>query len=380
MKPRHLPRLAATLLLTGFCATASAANSAAAKHFKNPQTSGLKLSSIGALNFGPDGLLLIAEPRAAAIIAVDTGDTGPLRKLAKPLEKVDELLGARLGVPAKNVKIIDMAVNPASGRIYFALLRQPGNTPVILTVGPDGAIDPLKLDELSHVQVPFPQKDGVKIGNISDVAFAKDRILAAGQSNEEFSSKIFVFPLPLTHQQSGQVFSAETYHVSHRKWETRAPIRSFIPLEDGGKHYVVGAFACTPIAKFPLDDIQSGANIQGTSVVELGSGNRPLDMFTYESGGKKWVVTNTQRFHANLFGPSKYWGLRLTVDFLTENDASKINEKAARRNVKEKSGPAGMEIVDGLFGAVEVDKLSDRDMVVLRENGEHFNLEVAPLP
>ena len=45
------------------------------------------------------------------------------------------------------------------------------------------------------------------------------------------------------------VFSAETYHVAHRKWETKAPIQSFIPYTSKGETFVVGAFACTPVAK-----------------------------------------------------------------------------------------------------------------------------------
>ena len=42
-----------------------------------------------------------------------------------------------------------------------------------------------------------------------------------------------------------RAYSAETYHVAHGKWETKAPITSFVPLEENGKHYVVGSFACT---------------------------------------------------------------------------------------------------------------------------------------
>ena len=112
-------------------------------------------------------------------------------------------------------------------------------------------------------------------------------------------------------------------------------------------------------------------------MVELGSGNRPLDMFTYEKNGKRWVVTNTQRFKKNLFGPSKYWGVRLDMSYLT---SVKINEKAARRNTKENSGPDGMEVVEALFGVVHVDKLNNDEMVVLREDGDKLNLELAPLP
>ena len=35
------------------------------------------------------------------------------------------------------------------------------------------------------------------------------------------------------------------------------------------------------MAKFRVDDIESGAKVKGVSMVELGSGNRPLDLFDY---------------------------------------------------------------------------------------------------
>jgi hypothetical protein len=117
--------------------------------------------------------------------------------------------------------------------------------------------------------------------------------------------------------------------------------------------------------------------VKGTSIVELGSGNRPLDMFTYEKDGKRWIVINTLRFHKNLFGPSKYWGVRVEWSYLT---AKKTNKDAARRDPKTRSGPKGVEIVDALFGAIQVDKLSNTEMVVLREEKGQLNLEVAPLP
>lgn len=61
-------------------------------------------------------------------------------------------------------------------------------------------------------------------------------------------------------------------------------------------------------------------------------------------------------------------------------DAEEINELAVRRNVKEKKGPQGIEIMDALFGAVHVDKLSNDEMVVLRDADGKLDLELAPLP
>ncbi len=143
---------------------------------------------------------------------------------------------------------------------------------------------------------------------------------------------------------------------------------------------MLGAFACTPIAKFPLKDISSGASIRGTSVVELGNRNRPLDLFAYTNASGSWIVCNTLRSAKDLFGPSKYWGVRVSVKLLNENSPAKTNENAVRRDVKSAKGPEGIEILDALSGATQVSKLSDSQMVALRENGDKLKLEIVPLP
>ena len=40
----------------------------------------------------------------------------------------------------------------------------------------------------------------------------------------------------------------------------------------------------------------------------------------------------------------------------------------------------GIEVVEQLFFAKHVDKLSDTEMVVLRDNKGHLDLEISPLP
>jgi hypothetical protein len=344
---------------------------------QNPQKGNPGLKSIGKISFGPHGLLLIAEPRAASFVAIATGDTGPVQKLKQRIGDVEGLLAARMGGA---VQINDLAVNPASGKIYLSITRQTDKQTALITIDADGRAQDFSFENVEYVRVGLPRGENSQVRNIAELAFAKDRVILAGASNEEFSSKIYSVPLPLTHGVTGTVLSAETYHVSHRKWETKAPIQSFIPHEENGKHYIVGAFACTPIAKFPLDGLASGEKVQGVSVVELGSGNRPLNMLSYEKGGRKWVVTTTQRFRDNLFGPSKYWGVRIDAAHITVNEPGKINENAVRRNVKESAGPAGIEIVDALFGVVKMGQLQNDEIVVLRENEGKHALELARLP
>ena len=66
-------------------------NLTAASHLKDAATGDPKLRSVGAMSFGPGGLLLVAEPRHAAIVAIETGDTGPVQKLKQRVDNVGAL-------------------------------------------------------------------------------------------------------------------------------------------------------------------------------------------------------------------------------------------------------------------------------------------------
>jgi hypothetical protein len=384
MKLTRLVLPALVLSLAGSLPAATAG--ATALYLKNPAKGGLVINAkfdgppAIPLAFGDGGLLLVGESASSSIVAIDTGDTGPVAKLAKPVEDTASLIATALSTTPDQIQIADMAVNPASGKVYFSVRNSAAKKAAIVHVDSTGTAKLLALDTCNHVRVTLPAGDSATIKNISDLAITDKTLLVTGQSNEEFSSKIFSIPLPLDSKSSGSIFSAETYHVAHGRWETKAPIQSFIPFSDKGTPCVLGAFACTPLAKFPLKELSSGANVRGTSVVELGSGNRPLDVFAYTNGKGSWVVTNTQRFKQPYFGPSKYWGVRVSLDLLERNSPDQTNEKATRRNVKDGEKTDGIEILESLQGAAQVDKLSNSEMVALREVGDKLKLEVCTLP
>ena len=164
--------------------------------------------------------------------------------------------------------------------MYLAVRRQADKQYVIATVGTGGAIGELELDNVRFATVGLSSGDA-KVSLVTDVAWADDRIIAAGRSNETFASRIFSVYTPLKPGSTTDSFSAETFHVSHGRWETKAPMSVVIPFRENGKTYVVGAFSCTPVVKYPLDSLKPGANVKGESVLELGSGNRPIYMFIY---------------------------------------------------------------------------------------------------
>src|SRR5829696_1225417 len=78
------------------------------------------LKSAGPLAFGPSGILFIADPVAATIYAVDTGDNKAGDSTDRPkVEGIDEKIASLLGTEAKQVQVRDLAVNPVSGTTYL---------------------------------------------------------------------------------------------------------------------------------------------------------------------------------------------------------------------------------------------------------------------
>ena len=48
--------------------------------------------------------------------------------------------------------------------------------------------------------------------------------------------------------------------------------------------------------KFPVASLKPGAKIVGTTIAELGAGNRPIDMIVYKKDGKEFLLmSNTSR-------------------------------------------------------------------------------------
>jgi hypothetical protein len=182
------------------------------------------------------------------------------------------------------------------------------------------------------------------------------------------------------HGMTASIYSAETYHVQHGRWETKAPMSAIIPYTENNKKYIVGAFSCTPVVKYPVEAIGPGTKVKGVSVLELGSGNRPLDMFTYEKDGKAYVIANTFRFHHKKkpFGPSPYWTCRFERDILSE--AANVNEKALRRLGSKGPATDRVQMIESFSGVTQMDKIDESRAVVMRLAEAKTNLEIVDLP
>ncbi len=367
-----MKRILAGTLVTGAVGAACLVSAMAQK---SPVTKGfvkgpVELQAIGALSFGPDGVLAIADPKAGAVICVETGDTKPDAAKQTPVANVDAVLAAKLGAPAAGIRINDLQANPASGTVYVSVTKLDDQKPVLMKFDRAGGAQVVALDNVRHGRVALPTKEGVRLNNITDLEFSKSRILVAAHATEQFASKVYSIPLPFAHNSNADVFSTETFHVSHNKLETGAPISTLTSYHDGKQDVVGGAFACTPVVKYPVNQLGPDAKVRGTAVIELGSRNRPLDLFFYKKGGQEWLLV------AN----NNHGVLKVTAAVFKETE--RVDEKALHRKKVGADFPPmeGVEVISALNGTLEMSKVDEARVAVLRKTDAGLSLEVTTLP
>jgi hypothetical protein len=180
-------------------------------------------------------------------------------------------------------------------------------------------------------------------------------------SNEEFASKLRAISFPFTGSDPGA--GVEIYHGAHGQFETRAPVRTFVPLNVHGEPHLLAAYTCTPLVTFPVSQLKAGSKLRGTTVAELGNHNRPLDIIAYEKDGHAFL----------LLANSARGVMKIATDDLDE-------QRSISQPVK---GTAGLkyDTIEGLKGVEHLDKLGTAHAVLLvRNEARALNLETVALP
>lgn len=273
-----------------------------------------EIRSMSALAFGPGGVLFVGDGKGGSIVALDLNDKGPGSSEQVAVKNVEAKIAALLGTTASDVMIHDMAVNPLSQNVYLAVSRGRGqwgeqdwllpndvaDATVLVRVSAKGEWSevPLQNVRFSRVALPNPVsedrkhewKEGISLrtDTITDMSYANGTLYVAGLSNEEFAATLWRFPYPFS---SGvEATTLENYHGAHGKYETEAPIRTFVPYSLGGKEHILAAYLCTPLVVFPLAELKDGEHVRGRTIGEFGAGNYPLDMLVYEKDGKERLL------------------------------------------------------------------------------------------
>lgn len=350
-----MKKLITLIVVVIFSTTLAMASSPLTANFKvgTPE-----IKSINALSFGPEGILFIGDSQNASVYAFDTKDTTP-GEATKDLKisNFDVKVAEMLGTTADQITVQDLAVNPISKNIYFAVHHSNG-TPLLMKVT-NGEISPVTLKNISYSAssltdaVAEDAKDRrgreLRVWAISDLNYNNGKVMVTGLSNQEFGSTFRAIDFPFSNNQ--MMSSLEIYHAAHGQYETNSPVKTFTTTQLEGKDYVVASYTCTPLVIFPTSDFKPGQHVKGRTVAELGSWNTPLDMIVMEKEGKSYLlVANSNRalMKIDLSDVSGYSGS------LTEP-------------IEDRGGTAGVGFIALPFvNVLQLDKLTDEEFVMLQ--------------
>lgn len=319
------------------------------------------VKSMNAIAFGPEGILFIGDSESASIFAIDTKDDTKAEKDEITLTKVDEKIAVLLGTTPSEVMIQDMAVNPISKKVYFAV-HTSNATPILLRLE-DGKFEHVKLKSVKYskaaINKPVASDAKDKRGRalrkwaISDLNYFNNKVLVSGLSNQEFGSTFRSIDFPFGNEQLQA--SLEVYHAAHGKYETHAPIKAFTVGEVSGKKHLIASYTCTPLVLFMMDKLKAGEHVKGRTIAELGNWNTPLDMIVMEKKGEKYLLmANSAR-------------ALMKISF---KDIANFKAGLTTR-VEERSGTAGVDFIALPFvNVLQLDDLNGERFLMLQRKAD----------
>ena len=343
------------------------------------------IKSISALAFGPEGVLFVGDGRAGAVFAIDLG-TRETQAVKDPKEitDVEGKLAALLGAAPTDVMVHDLAVDPISKRPYLAVSRgraswnmqwllpnDVADATVLVRFDAEGRPEVVDLSSVKHARVALPnpvdaaktvpwKKTSLRSDTITDMAVADGTLYVAGLSNEEFAASMWKVAYPFAGAVS--VTTIENYHGAHGKYETEAPVRTFVPYPLKGKTHLLAAYLCTPLVTFPASDLKDKQHVRGRTVGEFGSGNYPLDMVLVKPGGKDKLLIANSNLPLMIVDPRDVEAYEGTID-------SHVESYTAGVKFEQRSGT----------GIQQMDNLGDEHVVMLRRLAGG-RLDLTPMP
>ena len=183
--------------------------------------------------------------------------------------------------------------------------------------------------------------------------FYEDQLMVSGLSNEEFSSAFRAIKYPFEYDETPT--SLEIYHAAHGRFETYAPIKTFMLYNLNESPHIIASYTCTPLVTFPLGELKSGQHVKGKTVAELGNRNTPLDILSYQKDDKPYLlIANTTRAL-----------MKIAVEDIESYNAY-LTEP-----VSESFATAGVEFLALPYVNVQqLDKFGDFRVIVFAKNGE----------
>jgi len=317
------------------------------------------IESMHALAFGPESILFVGDSEAAQVVAIDLSAQQKATNEEMAINDLEGELSKLLGTSSDQFQIIDMVVDPANENVYIAVNHSSGKS--LLFLVNNNTLEPVQIEKVSYsklaldnaVAVDAEDKRGRSLRQwaISDLRYMDGKVMISGLSNAEFASTFRAISFPFSDDELSS--SLEIYHAAHGKYETHAPIKTFLPTMINNKPQIIASYTCTPLVVFPVDGLQEGALTKGKTVAELGNWNTPLDIIEMDKDGERYILmANTNRALMKI----KVSDIEKFGDSLTEK-------------VQERAGTAGVDFINLPFVNVQqLDKLNDSTFVFIQRD------------
>lgn len=329
----------------------------------------IELKSAGVMTFGPEGILFLGDTAAAAVYAIQTEDpAGDPAKVKAHIPAVSAKLAELLGAAESEVKVKDLAVHPASGAIYLSVRA---DKPALVRIDAQGKLARVSLDNVPHSRAEItdvPDSQAGPRGNrrddaITGLAYRDGKLLVSGLAKGQSPSTVREFAFPFG--EGATATHIEIFHAAHGRVEDFAVIRAFVPLVIDGQPQLLAGFTCTPLVRFPIEALEPGKKVRGTTIAELGNRNRPLDMVVYRKDGQTFV----------LMANSARGVMKISLENVADNPG--LNEPVRG------GGTAGQpfETIKPLQGVEQLAPLGETHAVILaRGEGGRLDLRTIELP
>jgi hypothetical protein len=115
--------------------------------------------------------------------------------------------------------------------------------------------------------------------------------------------------------------------------------------------------------KFPIASLKPGDKVRGTTIAELGAGNRPLDMILYKKNGRDFLLMSNNS--------------RGVMKIATDGFAS---ASPITSPVSAETAGVPYETIASMRGVEQLDLLDAQNSIVIARAGSALNLQVVPLP
>jgi len=322
--------------------------------------------SISRIEFGPDGVLFVADWKASRIEAIQLPAAPAATASPYNIDDLRKLLSNAIG--GAEVRVTDMKVRPGTGLVYVAYEFGPNGTPALAQVSPQGAVQRIDLRAARATEVVLKNATTANVAfwgkvpersmTVTDMRWHGNELFVAGLSNQSFASALWRLRYPFDGNSS--LTSIELYHTTHNQVETRAPIRAMTFANLNGMPSLVAAYMCTPLVAIPLDALRDGAHARGQTIAELGYGNTPSDMISFNSPGQNGTTANI--LLTNYERSASLMPVSAVADAASRPSMNQWVPFGQIQGIQPEPLP--------LAGVVRIDNLDDKYVVALRNNVE----------